>query len=173
MARLHQEGRPPGLALWLADEPVRVTVTGSSMEPTLRDGDGVAVVRAAREELRRGDLMVFERAGEVTVHRFLGGKGDRFLEKGDAHALGAWRPWPEALGKVVAVWPAGASSSPRPLPASTRRSLGRRHLLRHLLTEWAGALPGALLRRAALGLLRRLPDRLWNGDSGIRTETPP
>lgn len=173
MAQLLADGRPPGLALWLADQPVRVAVSGSSMEPALRNGDTVEVVRTTRHELRRGDLVVFERAGEVTVHRFLARKGDRFLEKGDAHALGAWHPWPEVLGRVIARWSEGACPAGGPFPESLLRSLGRRHLLRHIMTEWAGSLPGAPLRRAVLGLLRRIPDRIWNGPPGLRPEAPP
>ncbi len=173
MARLPLEGHPPGLGLWLTDEPVRVTVSGSSMEPALRNGDTVEVVRAARDEVRRGDLVVFERDGEVTVHRFLAREGERFLEKGDAHALGAWHPWPEVLGRVVACGPAGASSMATPLPARLQRSLGRRHLLRHVLTDRAGSLPGTPLRRAALGLLRRIPDCIWNGGPKSHSKAPP
>jgi len=161
------------LGLWLIDESVRVTVSGSSMEPALRDGDTVEVIRAAPEDVLKGDLVVFERDGEVTVHRFLAREGERFLEKGDAHALGAWHPWPEVLGRVVALRPAGASSVETPFPVHLQRSLGRRHLLRHILTDRAGSLPGAPLRRAALGLLRRIPDCMWNGGPKSHSKAPP
>jgi hypothetical protein len=173
MVRLLPEGRPPALALWLTGEPVCVSVSGTSMEPTLRTGDRVEVVRASREELLPGDLVVFERAGEVTVHRLLAMREERFLEKGDAHPLGVWHPWPEILGKVVAVSREGPGiSTPEPFLAGYQRKLGRRHFLRHALTVRASSLPSAPFRRLALGLLRRLPDRVWNG-GGDRTKADP
>ena len=59
---------------------VRVTVTGSSMAPTLRPGDRVLVRRASTRSLRRGDLVVFARPREPRrswmIKRVLAGPGD-------------------------------------------------------------------------------------------------
>jgi hypothetical protein len=46
-------------------------VRGESMTPTLRAGDVVAV-DFSRGPLRRGDVVLFRRAGYLTVHRLLG-----------------------------------------------------------------------------------------------------
>ena len=64
------------------------------MVPFLEDGDRVEVVRAAPGDLRAGDLIVFLRAGEVVVHRFLAAWGGFFL--GDGR-----QPVPWQLGPVA------------------------------------------------------------------------
>ena len=125
------------------------------MVPFLEEGDRVEVVRAAPGDLIRGDLIVFLRAGEVVVHRFLAARGDLFLEKGDAQGRGNWAPWPEALGKVMALWKAeerhdlAEGSWPQRMAA-----LGRTHLRAHRTAVIAEKLPGSLLRRVFLRLCR-------------------
>jgi signal peptidase I len=59
---------------------VPVLVTGSSMEPTVHDGDVVVVLRTADRvaELRRGDLVVLrDPAGAMAVKRVVGLPDDR------------------------------------------------------------------------------------------------
>jgi signal peptidase I len=50
--------------------PLVVTVSGSSMEPTVREGEKVMVVRGA--QVRVGDVILFETgAGELELHRLI------------------------------------------------------------------------------------------------------
>lgn len=140
-------------ALWLSDQPVTVTVRGVSMVPFLQDGDRVEVARAAPEDLRAGDLIVFLRGGEVVVHRFLAARDGLFLEMGDGQCRGNWARWPADLGRVVALWKRqerfglADGSWPRRMAA-----LGRRHLRAHRASAIAERLPGTLLRRLFLRL---------------------
>lgn len=49
-----------GMGLWARRRLVLVTVTGSSMEPTLSSGDRVLVHRRGLARVRRGQLVVLE-----------------------------------------------------------------------------------------------------------------
>ena len=145
----------PGL--WLSQRPVTVTVRGVSMEPFLKEGDRVEVVLAERSSFGRGDLVLFQRAGEVVVHRFLQEREGRFLEKGDGQARGNWAEWPSSPGLVTALW-RGAQrvDLARPPWPSQMASLGRTHLRAHRVALAAERLPGSLPGRVLLGLARRL-----------------
>ena len=142
-------------ALWLSDQPVTITVRGSSMAPFLEEGDRVEVVRVTPGDLKAGDLIVFLRGGEVVVHRFLAARGGLFLEKGDGQYRGNWAPWPLAVGRVVALWKV---EERRDLAEGSwlRRmtALGRTHLRAHRASAFAEKLPGTLLRRIFLRLCR-------------------
>lgn len=142
-------------SLWLSDQPVMIPVKGISMAPFLEEGDRVEVVRATPGDLKAGDLMVFLRGDEVVVHRFLAVRGGLFLEKGDSQGRGNWAPWPDALGRVVALWKAEERLhlSANPWPARMA-SLGRTHLRAHRAAIFAEKLPGTLLRRVFLRLCR-------------------
>ena len=48
-------------AVWLSDRPVSLVVTGGSMEPFLKEGDRVEVVRTSPDELGRGQIIVMRR----------------------------------------------------------------------------------------------------------------
>ncbi len=66
--------------------PLRLTVQGRSMWPTLRPGDRLEVEPVLPEELRRGDWVVLRASNAPLVHRFLGFTRDgRLLTKGDGH----------------------------------------------------------------------------------------
>jgi len=144
-------------ALWLSATPTSVSVKGSSMEPFLKDGDVIEVVRASRPDLLPGQLLVFLCRGSVMVHRLLDCGTDRFLEKGDAQSLGVWQPWPEALGVVLAVTREGETERVQidqpPWPEALGRAAAR-HLKIHRAHRFAGCLPGSLARRAFLRLAR-------------------
>ena len=125
------------------------------MVPFLEEGDRVEVVRAAPRDLIPGDLIVFQRAGEVIVHRFLATRHGLFLEKGDAQGRGNWAPWPTALGKVMALWKAEDRCDLAEDAWSRRmNALGRKHLRAHRASAFAEKLPGSLLRRIFLRLCR-------------------
>ncbi|HVA71988.1 MAG TPA: S24/S26 family peptidase [Candidatus Limnocylindrales bacterium] len=73
---------------------VFLKVSGKSMMPWIRPGDVVFVRRAAIEEMVRGDIAVFERAGCLCMHRVIflrafkdaGKSGAALVTKGDAVA---------------------------------------------------------------------------------------
>ena len=148
---------PPHLepSLWLSNEPVTIPVKGISMAPFLVEGDRVEVVRVAPGDPKAGDLMVFLRGSELVVHRFLAARGGLFLEKGDGQCRGNWAPWPEALGRVVALWKAEVRLDLNADPWPQRMiTLGRIHLRAHRTAVIAGKLPGTLLGRIFLRLCR-------------------
>jgi len=147
----------PRPELWLrGDETVWVSVRGTSMVPTLSEGDRVEVRRADPGELAPGDLVAFPRAGELTVHRLLRVEAGGFLEMGDGQGRGNWQPWPETLGLVLSLH--GADGRPRDLRSPQARGasdrLARRLARRHRASSFAEHLPGSLLRRGFLRLLR-------------------
>lgn len=144
-------------ALWLSDKPVVVLVRGVSMVPFLAEGDRVEVVRAAPSDFTRGDLIVFLRAGEVVVHRVLTREGAGFLEKGDGQPKGNWAPWPEAAGRVVALWK-GENRSNLTEGAWPRRmtDLGKKNLRIHRIHSFGDRIPGRYLRRGFIRLFRPL-----------------
>lgn len=55
----------------LLDQGKRVPVryTGTSMTPFLREGDWMEVKKPTLENVRIGSVVLFERGGELTVHR--------------------------------------------------------------------------------------------------------
>lgn len=125
------------------------------MIPFLEEGDRVEVVRVAPEDLAPGDLIVFLRAEEIVVHRFLAARDGLFLEKGDAQGRGNWAPWPTALGRVVALWKRDDRCDLAEGPWPRRMgALGHTHLRAHRVSTFSDKLPGSLLRRIFLRLCR-------------------
>lgn len=152
----------PGPDLWLGDRPVSILVRGRSMEPFLTEGDRVEAVAVSRKLLRPGDLLVFEKGGEATVHRLLALRRGGFLEKGDGQGTGSWLPWPKRIGRVVALSRKGRRVDLL-LPPWPRRMafLGRLHRCRHAVGVLASRLPGTFLSRLASALFRRIPLPRW------------
>lgn len=62
---------------------LRLRVRGRSMAPLLRPGDTVWMEPAAPSSLKRGDLVVVQRAGEWVTHRLVARSGNRWHTKGD------------------------------------------------------------------------------------------
>ncbi len=66
---------------------IKFTVSGSSMFPALRNGDNVLFRNLAPDELKRGEIILYERDGRFFTHRFYSSceyKGERYLlVKGD------------------------------------------------------------------------------------------
>ena len=85
------------------------TIVSGSMEPEYRVGSLIYVMPAKPEELKKGDVITFVMADDVTVtHRIVrvlgdGGSGLRFVTKGDANDTeDAEKVRPEnVLGKPV------------------------------------------------------------------------
>ena len=74
-----------------ADGSVCFKVLGASMFPWIRSGDLVFVRSFAYEQASRGDVVLFERAGRLFVHRVIraaaaaaGGESGALITKGDA-----------------------------------------------------------------------------------------
>lgn len=78
---------------WLASqgEPVRIPSRGRSMEPLVREGDILELVRL-NDAPRIGDVVVFSGPDGLVAHRVIGRrlKQDQFLEKGDRAPRASW-----------------------------------------------------------------------------------
>jgi signal peptidase I len=98
-----------GQELVAGGKPLRLRVAGTSMAPFLQEGDFIEVTSVRREDLRMGDLLVFQRAGGVlTVHRFLRWIVEDaqapLLTKGDATgSLDELVPFQRIIGRVVMI----------------------------------------------------------------------
>ncbi len=88
---------------------VHLLVRGSSMQPWVRPGDIVLIRSAGIEEVRCGDVVLFQRENRLFVHRLVEKRGTlretTFLAKGDAH------PGPDGvinddliLGRVTCIY---------------------------------------------------------------------
>lgn len=145
-AGLRQEGH-----LWLR-------VSGESMLPLLRDGDRVEIRPAAPEDLRRGDLLVFQQGEHLLVHRLVARHGADWVARGDnLPDRDPPIPLEAVLGKVRRVdgraghidlargpWP--AAQALLGYLAGARRCGGRRD---RLLARLQAVLTRGLLRLAA------------------------
>jgi hypothetical protein len=134
-----------------------VEVRGSSMLPSLRPGQRLAVEFACGEP-RRGDLLLFRQADYLAVHRLLGParpttEGERRLRTRGDGQLGLDPPLDPArvLGRVTAVGDDGAWWS----LDGFRARVYARCLARHDLF-WAGL--GVLARTMDRGLGRSRAD---------------
>lgn len=84
------------------DKQVRITVTGSSMYPFLRENiDSVELTGASFSALKKGDIALIQREnGQYILHRVLLKKGGSFFIVGDAQQ---WIEGPLAESQLVAV----------------------------------------------------------------------
>jgi hypothetical protein len=73
-----------GCSDWLQDRIFRLKVTSGSMSPVLKPGDFVKMEIVLPERLRRGDIVVFQRDGDLVTHRLVSTSAHSFLTKGDA-----------------------------------------------------------------------------------------
>ncbi|MBN1260629.1 MAG: hypothetical protein JXB35_08110, partial [Anaerolineae bacterium] len=108
--------------------PLRLTVKGRSMWPTLHPGDEVLVEPAAPSQLRRGDWAVIKTGSGPVIHRFLGfTPGGDLRTKGDAHRAPD-PPWPPSLlvGRAAAIVRKG-----KPVPVNTRSLRERMKTMLH------------------------------------------
>ncbi len=124
----------------------RARVVGSSMRPTLRDGDELELRGG---EPAPGEVLAVAHDGRLVVHRLVRRERERLILRGDANLREDPPVPPEALlGRVTAAWRAG---EPLPLgvPPNRLASLRTRALLRLETAEV----------RVASGLIR-LPHRL-------------
>ncbi len=85
----------------------RITVSGDSMYPFLRDGvDSVELTKGSFEQLYRGDIVMIQRAdGHYVMHRLIRKNKDCFFMVGDAQQWVEGPLYPEQLIAVVtAIW---------------------------------------------------------------------
>jgi hypothetical protein len=88
-----------------AERSTSLRVSGWSMYPFLTPGQDVLLESCAADELRPGELVAFERAGRVILHRVLSvypGTG-QIIEKGDNVRQASVVEKHEVLGRATAV----------------------------------------------------------------------
>jgi signal peptidase I len=92
---------------------VLLPTAGLSMGHAIRGGEAVVIRAVPEREIRFGDVIVFDRAGQLVCHRVvrvkIGALGREFVTKGDP-VVGFDNPipWAAVLGRVVRVkWPNG------------------------------------------------------------------
>ena len=87
---------------------VRFSAPGTSMGPTIRDGETITVAPAAPSQIRRGDIVAYRRGYHIVAHRVVrverDNDGQTFLMRGDA-AMSCDAPVAreQILGTVVSV----------------------------------------------------------------------
>ena len=82
-------------------EALDIRACGYSMWPRLGDGDCVRIQPSDGQDLRTGDVVLFERPGQLVLHRVLRLAQSRVLTKGDACAVpDGWVPRGQVLGRL-------------------------------------------------------------------------
>ena len=87
---------------------VRFSALGTSMDPTIRNGEKITVAPAVPSEIRRGDIVGYRRGDDAVAHRVVRVErhddGPAFLMRGDAATSHDPRVAPgQILGKVVSI----------------------------------------------------------------------
>lgn len=75
----HKEAPKPPIT------PVVIHVVGSSMEPTLHDGQSVILGTPDFSALHLGLIAVFQARNELVIHRIVQGGHGRWVTRGDAN----------------------------------------------------------------------------------------
>ena len=111
---------------------VRLTATGSSMIPFLRNGDVVELEKVPPEALRHGDVVLVERPeGGYVLHRMLQIRGAEVFIAGDAGQRDGWMPVANVLARVRAV---SRKGSWKRLDTASARSAGLVWARMHFIT---------------------------------------
>ncbi|MBQ8783836.1 MAG: S24/S26 family peptidase [Clostridia bacterium] len=64
---------------------VRITASGKSMEPVIKDGEDIVVISEIKKPLEAGDIVLFKRSnGRLVLHRILAIKGNEITLRGDS-----------------------------------------------------------------------------------------
>ena len=88
---------------------VRFRAAGTSMQPTIEDGDAITVAPVALTDVKRGDILLYTSGRRPVVHRVVdidatGSEIAAFVLRGDAKvACDAPVASNQILGKVVAI----------------------------------------------------------------------
>ena len=78
---------------------VCISVTGTSMNPTLLEGDTITIRKFDTYDV--GDILVYVYKGELLVHRLLKIQRERFFCKGDNSFRLEDLPYEDIVGKVI------------------------------------------------------------------------
>lgn len=71
-------------------QSVTIQVSGHSMSPTFKDKvDKIIISPFKAEELKKGDVVLFNRGDTICVHRIIKRKGDRLVIRGDGNSIKA------------------------------------------------------------------------------------
>ena len=82
--------------------PYRIMVVLSgSMAPSLLAGDAV-LIRSGANPIQEGDIVTFQREGQLVTHRVVGVESGQLVTQGDAN--NAPDPWPVPLSAVEGVY---------------------------------------------------------------------
>lgn len=107
--------------------PVRWTVRGSSMWPSIRDGATVSVSPGGARSMRAGEIVAFARGARVLVHRVVAAEAGGLRCRGDALSReDGVVPWADVLGRATVL-------EQRPLSLRWPRTRELRALLRAAL----------------------------------------
>lgn len=88
----------------LTEHNVRVTLRGMSMFPMLMKGDIVVVAPVGYDQLRKGDIVVFESDSILVAHRLIRKKNGSVLTRGDGNRkYDGSIPFEKIKGKVIKV----------------------------------------------------------------------
>lgn len=81
----------------------RFQAIGRSMIPSIQDGEILHVQPADPKKLRVGQIVLFQKDGQLRAHRIVGRKKELFLTRGDSSVTGDGAvSSAQILGKVVA-----------------------------------------------------------------------
>ncbi len=138
-------------ALLASGHQVRFHVRGLSMQPNLREGDAVIVVRAEPADLRRGDIILSQDRDGLRVHRRVeANSSDALVTRGDAGLENDAEPQ-RLIGRVIAIERNGQRTLATGL--AQRILHASRSLMRRVKVAAALRLKEAGSRFAVLGLL--------------------
>ena len=109
------------------ERPHEIICNGPSMKSTLMSGDKIETGEAAFDELRRGDIIIYNSPDNIrinVIHRIIGRDSDGFITRGDNNSkIDSYRVRPEHRPlKVVAIE-----------RGSRRREIGKHGMLVHRL----------------------------------------
>ena len=97
------KGVPYILQKKLGSEQPMATITSGSMWPVLRTWDVVFIEKVAREEIKKGDIIVWRHEGGYTIHRVVSLGVKTLTTKGDANfAEDAPVSYESVVGRAVA-----------------------------------------------------------------------
>jgi signal peptidase I len=90
------------------ERPSEIICNGPSMKPTLRPGDKIETGKTAFDELKRGDIIIYNSPDNIrlnVIHRIIGRDSDGFITRGDNNSkTDPYRVRPEHRPlKVVAI----------------------------------------------------------------------
>lgn len=100
-------------------ESATIMVSGRSMSPTFKDGvDKITISPFNPSELKKGDVVLFNRGDTICVHRIIKRKGDRLIIRGDGNGIKALEY--ARVTDVMGIITAGTMYGGRPFKTTDR-----------------------------------------------------